>query len=342
MVFLGEKLNEKETLRNEFKEFCLKNNVYNYYSHEELEQIVITGKLFTNFNTIIHDNIKHYFLCYIPRYASAFSNCDDIKEGILTIGINDYGEVTGIPYIGDFDEKTLQVYLENTFKLIRAENNSRKWKQEYLKHIKYEVIPIEIKSPSLHLCDMSMDIYNTMKMQQDTYDEQYRLYLTLRDKWITTFMEYACSINEMLDKRREEVIEFVRKNAAKPDPIIKFLNSKLPINYNDLTDRRDNTDDYIYWIFQFKDIVIDKYLLEKPKPPLYPRMCNAPYALVTHLSDMRLKFIRNNKDLRYYMIRIHFSGNIPKSKPLEYYHPVKHMWQSRNRIWSPYIGPCCM
>ena len=342
MVYLGEKLPEKETLRNEFKEFCLKNSVYNYYTHQELEQIVITGKLFTNFNTIIHDNIKHYFLCYIPRYASAFSYCDDIKEGILTIGINDYGEVTGIPYIGDFDETTLQSYLENTYKLIRAENNSRKWKQEYLKHIKYEVIPIDIKSPSIHLCDMSMDIYTTMKNQQDTYDEQYKNYLTLRDKWIKTFMEYACSINEMLDKRRDEVIEFVKKNAPRPDPIVAFLNKRLPIEYDDLTERRDNVDDYIYWIFQFKDIVIDKYLLEKPKPPIYPRMCNAPYALVTHLSDMRLKFIRNNKALKYYMIRIHFSGNIPKSRPLEYYHPIRPTWQSRNRIWSPYIGPCCI
>ena len=116
MVYLGEKLNEKESLQTEFKEFCLKNNVYNYYSHQDLEQIVISGKLFENFNTIIHDNIKHYFLCYIPRYASAFSNCDDIKEGVLTIGINDYGEITGIPYIGEFDESNLQIYLENTFK----------------------------------------------------------------------------------------------------------------------------------------------------------------------------------------------------------------------------------
>ena len=342
MSYLGEKLSEKETLKHEYKEFCLKNNVYNYYSHTELEQMVLTGKLLDNFNTVIHDNIKHYFLCYIPRYASAFSNCDDIKDGLLTIGISDYGEITGIPYIGELCATDLQSYLESTYKLIRAENNSRKWKQEYLKHIRIEVIPINIKNPSLHLCDMSRDIYDTMKQQKDLYDEQYIKYLRLRDVWINEFMDYACSINEMLDKRRHEVIAFVKKNAPRPDPIIDFLNARLPIEYDDLNERRDNIDDYIYWIFQFKDIVIDKYLGEKPRPPIYPRMCNAPYALMTHLSDMRLKLIRNNKDLRYYTIRVHFSGNIPKSRPLEYLHPLRHTWQSRNRVWSPYIGPYCI
>ena len=342
MVYLGEKLPEEESLHHEYKEFCLKNNVYNYYSHKDLEEMVVTGKLHRDFNTVIHDNLKHYFLCYIPRYASAFSNCDNIKEGFLTIGINDYGEITGIPYIGELNAANLQSYLENTYKMIRAENNSRKWKQEYLKHIRFEVIPVEIKNPSLNLCDMSLDIYNTMKSLQDQYNDQYTKYLLSRDVWIAEFMNYACSINDMLDRRRDEVIHFVEKNAPHPDPIVAFLNSRLPLDYDDLDNRRDNLDDYIYWIFQFKDVIIDKYLGAKPRAPHYPRMCNAPYALMTHLSDMRLKLIRNNKDLRYYMIRIHFSGNIPKSRPLEYFHPMRHTWQSRNRAWSPFIGPYCI
>jgi hypothetical protein len=341
MVFLGEKLPHKETIHHEFKEFCLKHNVYNYYSYDELEQMVLTGKLLNNFNTVIHDNIKNYFLCYIPRYASAFSNCN-IQKGCLTIGINDFGEITGIPYIGELNVSTLETYLENTYKNIRAENNSRKWKQSYIKHITFEVIPIDIKNPTLHMCDMSLDIYNTMKQQKDKYDLEYLSYLSARDIWIKDFMDYACSINDMMNKRRHEIIQYVKKYAPRPDPIVEYLNKKLPIEYDDLNERRDDVDDYIYWIFQFKDIVIDKYLVNKPRPPIYPRMCNAPYALITHLSDMRLKFIKNNKDLKYYLIRVHFSGNIPKSKPLEYYHPIRQTWQSRNRVWSPFVGPCCI
>jgi hypothetical protein len=342
MHYLGEKLSDNETLHHEYKEFCLKNNVYNYYTHTELEQIVISGLLPVNFNEVIYENIKTYFLHYIPRYASAFSNCDDISHGMLTIGINDYSEITGIPFIGELDVNILQIYLESTYKLIRAENNSRKWKQEYIKHIEFEIIPIQIKNASLHLCDMSLDIYNTMKDQQELYRSQYNIYLESRNKWIVNFMDYACSINEMLDKRRDEVTRFVKNNAANPEPIIEFLNSRLPINYDDLDIRRDDKDDYIYWIFQFKDVILDKYMHTKPRPPIYPRMCNAPYALMTHLSDMRLKMIRNNKNLNYYMIRIKFSGNIPKSRSLEYYHPSRKIWQSRNRVWSPFIGPYCI
>ena len=342
MVYLGEQLSHNESLEHEYKEFCLKLNVFNYYEYEELEKIVVSGKLPSDFNTIIDDNILHYFAFYVPRYASAFSNCDDIKNGLLSIGISDFGEVTGIPYIGELNPDIIHKALENTYKFIRAENNSRKWKQEYLKHITVEVIPVEIKNPTLNLCDMSIDIYNTMKSLQSDYNTQYAHYLSTRDVWIKEFMVYACSVNEMLEHRRDEIKEYVLKHAPDPDPIVEFLNSRLPMDYTNLDERRERLDDYIYWIFQFKDIVIDSYLSKKPRAPHYPRMCNAPYALMTHLSDMRLKFIRNNKDLRYYMIRVNFSGHIPKSRPLEYYHPACKIWQSRNRVWSPCIGPYCI
>jgi hypothetical protein len=341
MVHLGEKLSHNESLDHEYKEFCLKLNIFNYYDYDELEKIILTGKLPADFNTIINDNILHYFSYYVPRYASAFSNCEIIK-GLLSIGISDFGEVTGIPYIGELNPDIIKKALENTYKYIRAENNSRKWKQEYLKHITVEVVPIDIKNPSLNMCDMSMDIYNTMKNLQSTYNTEYSKYLSLRNVWIKEFMVYACSVNEMLEHRRDEIKDYVLKNAPDPDPIVAFLNSQLPMDYSNLDERRDKLDDYIYWIFRFKDIVIDSYLTKKPRAPHYPRMCNAPYALMTHLSDMRLKFIRNNKDLRYYMIRVNFSGKIPKSRTLEYFHPVRKVWQSRNRAWSPCIGPYCI
>jgi hypothetical protein len=127
------------------------------------------------------------------------------------------------------------------------------------------------------------------------------------------------------------------------DVIVDYLNNRLPIDLDNLEERKYDEDDYLHWIFQFKDITIDRYLNNKPRPPLYPKICNAPLALMTHLSDMRLKFIQNNKDLRYYLIKVHFSAKIqkPGAKTLEFYNPYRGMWQSRNRMWDPYIGPCC-
>ena len=343
MVFLGENLNSKETLSHEYKEFCLKHNVYEYYSFDELEQMVLSGKLLENFNTVIHDNIKNYFLCYIPRYASAFSNSTDCEKGILTIGINDYGEVTGIPYIGELDVATLQTYLQSTYKYIRADDNSQKWKKEYFNQIRIEVIPVDIIKPDLYLHDMTEHIYNKMKVQQDLYDREYKLYLIERDKWIKEFTDYACSINDMMSKRRDLVIDYIKQHAPRPDPIVNYLNNYLPIDLDNLEERKYDEDDYLHWIFQFKDITIDRFLNNKPRPPLYPKICNAPLALMTHLSDMRLKFIQNNKDLRYYLIKVHFSAKIqkPGAKTLEFYNPYRGIWQSRNRMWDPYIGPCC-
>ena len=70
MVYLGEQLSHNESLEHEYKEFCLKLNVFNYYDYEELEKIIVNGKLPSDFNTIIDDNILHYFAFYVPRYAS--------------------------------------------------------------------------------------------------------------------------------------------------------------------------------------------------------------------------------------------------------------------------------
>ena len=81
----------QESLYVEFKEFCLQEETEVDYS------IVKTG-IITNkekFNNDIYKNIRIYFYKYLPKYISAFIN-SNIK-GQLIIGVNDFGEVTGIP-----------------------------------------------------------------------------------------------------------------------------------------------------------------------------------------------------------------------------------------------------
>ena len=73
-------MKEGENLRNEYKEFCIKTSVFNYYSQAELYDIIKTGKLNMQFNKMILDNIKLYCDIYVPKYPSAFTN-SKIKGG---------------------------------------------------------------------------------------------------------------------------------------------------------------------------------------------------------------------------------------------------------------------
>ena len=99
-MFLGYHNNQNETIDTEYKEFCIKNNIFNFYSSDEIEKIIYTGIIdnHTTFNELIISNLQLYFDLYIPKYASSFCNTD-VKNGSLHIGINDFGEITGIPFL---------------------------------------------------------------------------------------------------------------------------------------------------------------------------------------------------------------------------------------------------
>ena len=144
-MYLGEQMKECETLQNEYKEFCIKTNIYNYYTQEELDDIIKTGKLTKQFNNMILDNLKLYCDIYVPKYASAFTN-SRIKNGNIQIGVNDHGEVTGIPYNGELLEPDIIKLVETS-------------KQKYLfKNIKTKVKITKLRYHDKLISDNSEEI----------------------------------------------------------------------------------------------------------------------------------------------------------------------------------------
>jgi hypothetical protein len=342
-MHIGEQIATGETLDNEFKEFCLKKNVCDYYDFAELDNVIQTGVLPEDFNKVVDDALKEYFTHYVPKYASAFSNCK-IQKGYLCIGVNDYGEVTGIPYVGQLDSKVLKQYFKDALHMLRGFNESPVVKTEYVKQMKLEIIQLDTHESEMRLYDVSKEIIESMNKQKQQYDKEYKAYLKYRDNWLANLLPYTVNINQILQDKRTEVIKYVLDSApSASDAIIKaLLNPQLVITSDDIQIFKEDIHHHIYWIFKFKDDMVDRYLSKKPRPPIVPKICNSPFTLMTQLSDMRAKFIRNNQNLKYYMIRIHFPGNIQKPKFLEYYHPMKETWMSKTRVVHPLYGPCCL
>lgn len=335
---LGQVLSEKESLEHEFKEFCFKRCIYDYYEEEEIERIVKNGELPKDFNEIVQMNLSDYFQYYVPKYASAFSNCQ-IKEGCLTIGISDYGEVTGIPYRGELSYDTVKEYLNSSYNYIRGA-----YKADYLKNMKMEIVEIDTCEAHLRLYDMTDEMIERIKKQKQEYHDAYFAYLNAREKWMSVFLTYTVNINQVRKEKLEEIVAYVQNyHPSNEEYILKTLKDPNFVVVPEMIDNYiEDTSNPLYWLFKFKDDTVDRYMAEKPKPPSLPKIHPAPYAFMTKLSDMRLKFLQNNADIRYYLIKIRFSGRINTKKHLEYYHTSKEIWLSRRRVVHSQYGPCCI
>jgi hypothetical protein len=336
-MHLGVRLNHNESLHTEYKEFCLKLNIYDFYEFSEVEDIVTTGQFNQDFNMVIDMNIKNYFCNYIPKYASAFSNCKVDEECILHIGVNDFGEITGVPYKGELNEELLESYLTSACKNIRGE-----FKSEYTDKIKLELVKLNTRDVKTRLYDVSNDIINKLKEERGIYEIKYKNYLQQREDWMTEYTQYCCSINQLISGKGHEIANYMRKVAPEKTEIIEQLDERTPVLIENIDDCKDDEDQALYWIFKFKDEILESILRKKPRPPICPKICNAPYILMTQLSDMRRKFVEKNTDLNYYLIKVKFSSHIKNKKHLEYYHPYKRIWLNRKRVVDPIFGACCI
>lgn len=340
---LGECLQEKESIQHEFKEFCLKLNINDYYNRHEMLNMVNTGVLENDFNKIIDTNLQIYFKHYIPKYASAFSNCE-ISEGVLSIGINDFGEVTGIPYIGELPISLVEKCLSSTLRYIRGNPNTKKCKNAYIQQLKLRILPLDISNAPSRLYDVSEALMKDLESQKHLFESKNRQYLISREKWFNKLQRYSCTLSKMIEYNKKDIYKYIHeKTPQRAKRLIRELDNLEKVNnINPECDWKDNPDNLLFWLFQFKDDAIDKFIEIKPKPPVMPKIFNAPSTLLSQLSDMRLKFVQNTPSIRYYIIQVVFPGSSGNGYHLEYYHPLKCIWNTRVRTWNNICGPCCI
>jgi hypothetical protein len=341
---LGDNINFGETLEIEFKEFMLKLDCEKYFDTYEIKQIITNNSIDkTRFNSMIFDNIDHYFKYYLPKYLTVFAN-SNLAHSTIYFGINDIGEFTGIPFFGNFTKSVLSNFLDSVKYFIKLENTDISI-DEFIAQIKLDVIKLD---KDLYYLDDSIEsVISEFFDKKKKYEAEYFHNLTIRKQWKEQMEYYVIGIRDYLTKTnyRNEVANFIRKSPdySKYQDIIDTLESSAVLeieDYNEITIRKLNKNDVIYWVTEFKDTMIEKLKVMRPvRLPYTSFSYNVYVTQLTLLSNLRYRFCQNFKDINYYVIKMYLPTNFNGQV---YYKTIESdNWYYRTRAYVN-GGPGCV
>ena len=288
-----------EKLDIEFKEFCLHQDVRSMYTADEILKILESGTTDERFNQLIFESINSCIELFIPKYLASYINSG--LTGIIHIGVNDNGEVTGIPYIGQLSSSKIrnivdaivrnQLYTDATFEYT-VDVNELQASAQLVKHSEIELQKLKQQCLSQHEAyKAAVDLYNHNK--------------TL---WIKQVMKYETKLYNILNNpvtRRELAIFIEKQNKSHCQCHMDTLNSNeiIHVPIESVHILKDKTDSMFYWATRFKDQRLDELLVDRPVKP-YRSITLYPDLILKRLSPIRHKLLEKNPDMRYYMITI--------------------------------------
>ena len=318
MSRLGDQYTLSESLGVEFKEFCF-NKIE--VDSKKINEIVNSGKLNKNdFDQEIYKNIKYYFYKYIPKYISSFINAN--INGELIFGVNDYCEITGIPFFGS--KKDLEIFIKNI-----NINNLIKYQGEKCYEIDFEIKKLKI---DINFLDNTSDVllleYNKNIKRRNLIIKKYKNDHLV---WINKMDEYTCKLSLLLSSKEDEFTEFLILNAPEH---LNYKNLIKESEMRNISHLKSNPCHYIFWLMKFKDQKLKQIKMLKPKIPdlTFVKIINNPSYIYKHLSNLRYKLIESNKDINYFMIMIKINVLVNNNNNhILYYDINKKIWDEKIR-----------
>ena len=322
-----------ESLNIEFKEFCL------HIDQDVLCDTFDVNKLCTDgiieeknrFNLIISKTIRYYLYKYIPRYASAFIN-SKVDNAEMVIGVDDFSEITGIPFFGTKEELDIEI----------SKINIKNYIKNHVKGLNNFEVQISIKVEKLildsnYLTDNSTDMVNEFYNNMEIKKQQLINYKKDRLKWADSLNEYTCKLPDLIKNKCKEFNKYLQEYA--PHMLGYHIYQHEMKNIAHL---KVDPDHYIYWLMQFKDMNICRIKKEKPIKPIPPKVIHGPNYLITNLTQMRCKFIKKNPTLNYFIITVSFPKDTLNFSDIYYFNTDNDQWMKKTRKHHQSTGPYCI
>ena len=180
----------KEDLQTEFKELCLQIALDLYITDSEAEEILEKKIWNPKLQLAIDDTIQIYLTSVIPKYVTSFSGSS--INGELFIGIDDFGEITGVPYYGEMSKSMISNYISLSIR-DKIETGTNENYKDILNNISVDIIKLEIEQ--LLLIDEYSDLYTKYKEAIFRRNDIMSEYQKKKDVLVTRIIKIYKKIN---------------------------------------------------------------------------------------------------------------------------------------------------
>jgi len=336
-----------EELNKEYKEIYL-NNISNFFTDKELDIFMNTHKINkSKFNKLISTTINLYIINYLPKYIGVFINSN--ISGNLYFGINDFGNIVGIPFFGNLNESLISQTIYETKKFLRS-NYSNNLIDEILTNIKIDIC--EINNNSINKSDYIQNLNDFQKIN-DQIKVEWINYLIKYQEWHKEISKYSAKLSAFLDSAeiRQEIAEWVRLHKTKIqfkkydlEKIAKIYENNIFINRNISFDFLDLIrNDYshpIKWLIDFKDYKQIEIKKNKPNHPTIKPLKEYNFKFCSNIDN--ISYLLKKLKCKFYILKFTIPLFIkPENRCIEYFSEKQSKWLYKSRILTK-SGPGCL
>jgi hypothetical protein len=338
-----------ETLANEFKTKYIINIPDDYLTEEQVITIIRNGKWHESLmNNLILLNLDHYIQYFVPKYVASYCNAG--QKGHLYIGIEDDAEITGIPYMGTINSEMIYTQIMKILPIYLQCD------PQTLMHVTQDVNVIihELECNPDMICDVNVDQQLKEYMEANERNKRMKThFIKTRDKWTQNMNYHRSKIGVYANCpiRRNNVADYIemmdKKNETpgKHTEQVNLLRSykELNINFDNIPKQKEDAEHTVRWILEYRDYRSDIEYFNKPEKPSILARKTTPLRILRRLAPMRVKFMRNNPELKYYMIEIVINSQRRCTETMRYRHStMSDDWRYRTRtLGLDDCQPCC-
>lgn len=253
---------------------------------------------------MVHQSIKDAIEKYFAKYFSAMSRtkCEE-THGKIYFGVNDYGNVTGIPVTKKINVDKINAIIRNIIKEnIRAINNGKECedtKCEFASLVKVNIYDIGddiCSSEDIVLDDFLKDI----EKEEKVYNDMILEFAKELQEWRTHNKKYNVKLHTLSNEKvlRNELLEYCIEKNANAD-IKAMLESEDEIEIRlGVADRKYDDENFDYWVANFKECKLKEK--SRPYPPMKPshtgrdrmiKCLNNPLLMREHWDDVYFQMI---------------------------------------------------
>lgn len=294
---------------------------------------------FQDFNVLVEKNLKKKLKHYCPKYWAGFIN-GGVSIGKLTLGVDDWGIIRGIPYIGELPYEDLKDKIKKYLNLYLK--NEKNIKINYEEYIEIKFVKLKYYEPEVekYYKQQHPEFLRYLEKKKE-YDEKIRVIREEFENWKIRYSFIQQKLVNLLNNSESRILILDFMRTFVPEEyypnleedrkyVIKLLESEH--KFNPLTGDEpreffvDRKNPYC-WAYEWKEYKCKELMLYRPSPSrlLFPEL-NTPFNLINSVVNMIPYWMANNDNLNLYLIQLVF-----RFDRLEIDRSVR--WSHYNKKW---------